>query len=228
MWIKVCGNTNLEDALFAAENGANALGFVFAQSPRRVTIEQVRDITPHLPENVETYGVFVDENFDTIVNAVLECGLTGVQLHALSGPKLPSRLRTYFAESINGGRLSILRAIHYSANLEAELQAAQAEPAIDGVLVDSRAAAAHGGTGKTYDWTAARSAFVANAPHLNLIAAGGLTPENVTEAIATLEPWGVDVVTGLEAAPGKKDPAKVREFIQRAQAAAKTPQAARP
>jgi phosphoribosylanthranilate isomerase len=216
MWIKICGNTNLEDALFAAENGADALGFVFAESPRRVTIEQVREITPQLPEHIETYGVFVDADFDRVVSTVLECGLTGVQLHTTKDPSLPARLRDYFTAGLGGTQFTILQALHYSAELDSQLEALRARPEVDGVLVDSRTAKAVGGTGTSFDWAAARQDFLRNAPWLNLIAAGGLTPENVGEAIAMLEPWGVDVVTGVEAAPGKKDPARVKAFIQTA------------
>jgi phosphoribosylanthranilate isomerase len=213
MWIKICGNTNLEDALVAVESGVDALGFVFADSPRRVTMEQVSEITARLPDRVETYGVFIDPDFDTVVNAVLECGLTGVQLHSLTDVTLPGRLRSYFDGGVGGGRLRILRAMHYSAGIGAELQKLRGEGdgIFDGVLVDSRIV---GGSGVAFDWGAAREDFARGAEHLNLIVAGGLTPENVAEAIATLGPWGVDVVTGVEAAPGRKNHARVREFIR--------------
>ena len=95
MWIKVCANTSLEDATLAVEAGANAVGFVFAESPRRVTREQVREIAPRLPQTIEKYGVFVDAGFDEIVATVRECGLTGVQLHSTPDAGLPLRLREY-------------------------------------------------------------------------------------------------------------------------------------
>ncbi|HEY0796476.1 MAG TPA: phosphoribosylanthranilate isomerase [Acidisarcina sp.] len=222
MWIKICGNTNPEDALFAAECGADALGFVFAESPRRVTVEQVREITPHLPEHVETYGVFVDADFDTVVSTVLECGLTGVQLHTLSDANLPSRLRHYFSGGLGGGlgggQFRLLRALNYSADLDSQLKAMHGCAEIDGVLVDSRTAKAVGGTGTSFDWAGARDAFARNAPYLNMVVAGGLTPENVGDAIKVLEPWGVDIVTGVESAPGKKDAARVKFFIENARA----------
>src|SRR5271163_528228 len=89
MWIKICANTSLEDARLAVDAGANAVGFVFAESPRRVTRSQVREIAPRLPKTVEKYGVFVDSDFDEIVETVVECGLTGVQLQTTSDPSLP-------------------------------------------------------------------------------------------------------------------------------------------
>src|ERR1700753_2668254 len=96
MWIKICGNTSLEDARFAAECGADALGFIFAPSPRHVDVDLVRQITPELPPEIEKYGVFVDAGFDEIVAAVSACNLTGVQLHRSSDAFLPSHLRQRF------------------------------------------------------------------------------------------------------------------------------------
>jgi phosphoribosylanthranilate isomerase len=215
MWVKICANTNLEDALLAAEAGADAVGFVFAESPRHVTVQQVSAMTPHLPETLEKFGVFVDSGFEEIVQTVTECGLTGVQLHAAKDPLLAERLRGRF-----GTELTVLRVIHYSQDLEAQLKAAQADRNINGVLVDSRTATAVGGTGVRFDWQAARRGFLESASHLKLIAAGGLNPENVAEAIQTLEPWGVDVASGVEAAPGKKDPALVKAFVNAARTAA--------
>ena len=107
MWIKICGNTTLEDALFAAECGANAVGFVFAPSPRRVEADQVRKITEQLPAKLEKYGVFVDAGFDEIVSTVTASGLTGVQIHRTSDTLLPSRLRRHFA-----GRVGVLPVLH--------------------------------------------------------------------------------------------------------------------
>jgi phosphoribosylanthranilate isomerase len=213
MWIKICGNTTLEDARFAAECGAHAVGFVFAPSPRRVEAEQVRKITEQLPPPLEKYGVFVDAGFDEIVSTVTASGLTGVQLHRSSDVVLPSRLRRHFA-----GRISVLPVLHYQ-DQNFEQQLAQLSQEEDAVLVDSRTAQALGGTGTSYNWFEARSSFLRAAPHLRLIAAGGLTPENVKQAIQILHPWGVDVVSGVESAPGKKDPERVLAFIQSAQEA---------
>jgi phosphoribosylanthranilate isomerase len=209
MWVKICANTSLEDARMAAEAGADAVGFVFAESMRRVTPAQVRGITPHLPAKIEKIGVFVDASFGELIRAIEECGLTGVQLHSGCEADAAARLRERFAE-----KLRILKVIHFQQGLEAELRTAQADDAIDAVLVDSRTRALLGGTGVRFDWRAARGNFAGS--RLRLIAAGGLNPENVGEAIATLQPWGVDVASGVEAAPGKKDAAKVRAFVENA------------
>jgi phosphoribosylanthranilate isomerase len=215
MWIKICGNTNLEDTQLAVEAGADAVGFVFAQSPRRVNAAQVSAITLYLPEAIEKYGVFVDADLNEIVRAVLESGLTGVQLHAGHDLLLPSRLREHF-----GPALRILRVVHYAQDFAKQLDILQKNPAIDAVLVDSRTATAVGGTGTPFDWRAASHGFQDSASRLRLIAAGGLNPENVTEAIRTLQPWGVDVASGVESAPGKKDPARVKAFVTAAKTAA--------
>src|SRR5579871_3685696 len=99
MWIKICANTNLEDALFAASAGADAIGFVFAESKRRVTVDQVAAITPHLPREVEKIGVFVDADFDELVKTVEIAGLTGVQLHADPDTDVAARLRQHFGRN---------------------------------------------------------------------------------------------------------------------------------
>ena len=219
MWIKICGNTSLEDARFAAECGADAVGFVFARSPRQVEAKQVRQITDKLPRRVEKYGVFVDADFDEIVSTVAAAGLTGVQLHRSSDALLPLRLRQHFAQF--SGRLGILRVLHYKEQeFEQQLAELSGEDSLDGVLVDSSSQRAVGGTGTSFNWFAAQSSFQQAAPHVRLIAAGGLAPENVKQAIQVLRPWGVDVVSGVESAPGRKDPERVLAFIRSAQQAA--------
>lgn len=215
LWVKICGNTTLGDARLAADAGADALGFIFAPSPRRVTVEQVAAITPHLPESLEKIGVFVGSGFDEIAATVKRSGLTGVQLHSEVETGLAARLRERF-----GTDLRIFQVIHFGENAPQELQAASSDPVVDGVLVDSRTATAVGGTGVAFDWQAARAKVFDGRGQLRLIAAGGLNPANVAEAIATLRPWGVDVVTGVESAPGRKDLEKVRAFIVKARAAA--------
>ncbi|MGA9063085.1 MAG: phosphoribosylanthranilate isomerase [Terracidiphilus sp.] len=240
LWIKICANTSLADARVAAEAGADAVGFVFAPSPRRVTLEQVAAIVPHLPPALEKIGVFVDAPFEKIASTVEACSLTGVQLHWDAPPSLPAQLRERF-----GPKLRILGVLHFDAVQVTEesrtvsgddfSRAENAkrnegalaqggcfsEPEIDAILVDSRTTEAVGGTGQIYDWDAARGTiFGADGP-MKFVAGGGLTPANVAEAIATLHPWGVDVVSGVEAAPGRKDPAKVRAFIASARAAKK-------
>ena len=215
LWIKICGNTTLTDAQLAADAGADAVGFVFAPSPRRVTVKQVAAITPHLPAGLEKIGVFVDSGFDEIAATVQESGLTGVQLHSGVETGLAARFRDRFGED-----LRILQVIHFGENASQELQTASSDPDVDGVLVDSRTATAVGGTGIPFDWQVARAELFDGRSRLRLIAAGGLNPANVAEAIRMLRPWGVDVVTGVEAAPGRKDPEKVIAFIAKARAAA--------
>lgn len=213
LWVKICANTSLGDARLAVEAGADAVGFVFAPSPRRVTAEQVAAIALELPETVEKIGVFVDATADEIEATVRACGLTGVQLHSDAGPEMTAELRQRL-----GAGLRILRVVHFgpeAAQLAAELAK---DESLNGVLVDSRTATAVGGTGVAFDWEkAARTLF--GPAQTRLIAAGGLKPANVAEAIARLHPWGVDVASGVEAAPGRKDPAKVREFVAKAREA---------
>jgi phosphoribosylanthranilate isomerase len=213
LWIKICGNTSLEDALLAAEAGADAVGFVFAPSPRRVTVEQVAAIVPHLPASIEKIGVFVDAGLEEMVAAVQGCGLTGVQLHFAAPPELPAQLRARL-----GPEVRILRVVHFGAEAAEEAAGLASDTNVDAVLVDSRTAAAAGGTGVAFDWERARASLFKSGEERKLVAAGGLTPENVAEAIGTLRPWGVDAVTGVEAAPGRKDPAKVLEFVTWARA----------
>jgi phosphoribosylanthranilate isomerase len=216
IWIKICANTSLGDALVAAEAGADAVGFVFAPSPRRVTAKQVAAIVPHLPVSVEKIGVFVKATLEEIVSTVQTCGLTGVQLHFDADSELPARLHERL-----GPELRILRVIHFDAEsagqCSTQIDEHTRNPHVDAVLVDSRTSAAAGGSGVTFDWVEARKSIFDNAvARKRLVAAGGLNPANVAEAIAALLPWGVDAVSGVEAAPGRKDPAKVREFVSRA------------
>jgi phosphoribosylanthranilate isomerase len=216
LWIKICGNTSLADAQLAAEAGADAVGFVFAPSPRRVTAEQVAAIVPHLPAQLEKIGVFVDASFDEIASTVHACGLTGVQLHSDASPDMPAQLRAAF-----GTALRILRVVHFGADAAKQTAELASDANIDGILVDSRTAAAVGGTGIAFDWPSASQSLFQNARERKRIAAGGLRPENVAEAIAVLAPWGVDVASGVEAAPGRKDSLKVRDFVARARAASR-------
>ncbi len=212
LWVKICGNTSVEDALVAAEAGADAVGFVFAPSPRRVTVEQVAAFVPRLPDAIEKIGVFVETGVAEIAAAVRECGLTGVQLHSDAGADAPRRLRAEF-----GAGLRVLCVVHFGADAVRLAAGYGADANVDAVLVDSRTATAVGGTGVAFDWNEARqTVFREDA---RLVLAGGLTPENVVEAIATLGPWGVDVVSGVEAAPGRKDAEKVKAFVRNAREA---------
>jgi phosphoribosylanthranilate isomerase len=218
IWIKICGNTSLQDALLAVEAGADAVGFIFAPSPRQVSAMQAAAIARKLPASIEKIGVFVDAPLDQIYLVVRECGLTGVQLHFDAAPELPEKIRKHL-----GPQMRILRVVHFDAGAAAEAAEEIAQhasnPHVDAVLVDSRTATAVGGTGSAFDWASARSTVFMDAKERKIIAAGGLNPANVARAIATLRPWGVDAVSGVESTPGKKDPAKVRKFVANARAA---------
>jgi phosphoribosylanthranilate isomerase len=216
VWIKICGNTSLEDARLAVEAGADAVGFVFAPSPRRVTADQAARIAPHLPDTVEKIGVFVNAALDEIATTVEHCGLSGVQLHSECDAGLAASLRARL-----GPRLRMVRVVPFGAEASSHAAAIDSDPHVDAVMIDSRTATAAGGTGIAFDWTAARGPlFESREGRKQRIVAGGLNPANVAEAIATLRPWGVDVVSGVESTPGRKNLARVREFIANARAAA--------
>jgi phosphoribosylanthranilate isomerase len=209
LWVKICGNTSFEDALLAVDAGADAVGFVFATSPRQVTIAQVATIAPKLPSSIEKIGVFVQSTFNEIVQTVEASGLTGVQLHFDAGSELPALLRERF-----GPTLRILRVLHFSPGLFEQAVAAVDDKEVDAVLVDSRTITAVGGTGITFDWGAAEPVFRGSG--MRLVVAGGLSASNVAEAVGLLQPWGVDVASGVEAEPGRKDPNKVNAFVRSA------------
>ena len=217
MWIKICANTNLEDAKLAAELGADAVGFVFAPSKRRVTPEQVADITPHLPATVERVGVFDSLDAEEIARAVRIAGLNAIQLHGSPDHALARRLLDLFH-----GKARIIQTVHWQVDANGTSAVAVAEQLreiaragiADRVLIDSKVGVATGGTGVSFNWEQARATLTENAGPLKLIVAGGLRPENVAEAIARLKPWGVDVASGVESAPGQKDADKLAAFIK--------------
>jgi len=223
MWVKICGNTNLEDAMQAAELGADAVGFVFASSPRQVTVAQVAAITPHLPARLERVGVFCSRDAEEIADAALAAGLSAVQLNGGLDEALIGRLEGRFA-----GRVKIVQTLHWvvedegsAERLSEEFRRVAELGVIDRVLVDSKVGAARGGTGVTFDWATAQSVFAEAPSRLRLIVAGGLRPENAAEAIAQLAPWGVDVSSGVESSPGRKDTALVARFIENVRGAQK-------
>jgi len=219
MWVKICGNTNLEDALLAAELGADALGFVFAESKRQVTAAQVAKITPQLPARVERVGVFYSRDAKEIESIVREAGLNAAQLHGGVDLDLAVKLR-----EILGDAFGLIQTVHWtvgtdgSAALRQQLRQIDLAGVVNRVLIDSRVGQAGGGTGISFDWKAARSVIQENVGELKVIVAGGLRPDNVGEAIRELSPRGVDVVSGVEASPGRKDPAKMAEFLRIARA----------
>jgi phosphoribosylanthranilate isomerase len=222
MWIKICANTNLDDAQMAAELGADAVGFVFAPSRRRVTAKEVAQITPHLPATVERIGVFDSLYAEEIAAAVREAGLTAVQLHGGGELVLAKRLNEFFE-----GKVKIIQTVHWAVEEGSEsakavrqrIDAIEGGSVIERVLIDSKVGQATGGTGVPFDWAAAREVLTGGGGSLKMIVAGGLRPENVAEAITELNPWGVDVASGVEKNPGRKDPEKLGEFIRNARAA---------
>jgi phosphoribosylanthranilate isomerase len=228
MWAKICANTNVDDALLAVELGADALGFVFAQSRRQVTPEEVCEIVKRLPARVEKVGVFATDDAGQVEGAVQVAGLTAVQLHGTFNATLVHEL----AEEMP--KIKIIQMMAYElepanredhdARFEAALRLVFGEPKVWAVLLDAAKSGSSGGLGVSFDWERAgkivqrtRAAFGDEAPHV--ILAGGLNPENVAGAIATLQPWGVDVASGVEAVAGKKDPQKLHAFLRAAKSA---------
>ena len=221
MWVKICGNTNLGDALLAAELGADAVGFVFAPGKRTIMAEEVATITPHLPQALERIGVFTTTDFAEITSTAERAGLTGVQLHGKLDLALLKRLRLHFGERTS--RYSVIQVLPWWTGIAAENQRATlaagaddvaSASSSDAILIDSRTCEASGGTGTTLDWAAAKDAL--SRVKSKLILAGGLHPGNVQEAIRAFQPWGVDVASGVELQPGRKDRGSVAAFIQNA------------
>jgi phosphoribosylanthranilate isomerase len=196
MRVKVCGITNREDALLAVEAGAHALGFVFAASPRQVTPEQAAEIIAALPPFVQTVGVFVDGDVEAVL---ARCPLDAVQFH---GDEPPAAL----ARVAGVRRIKAFR-VAESSDLE---QLALYRDVAEAFLLDARVPGIAGGTGQTFPWHLAREARRFGRP---IILAGGLTPENVRTAIEVGAPDAVDVSSGVEASPGRKDPDLVRRFL---------------
>jgi phosphoribosylanthranilate isomerase len=221
MWIKICANTNVEDALEAARLGASAVGFVFAESKRRVTPEQVAAITARLPPFVSRVGVFTATDAAEILRAARIAGLTVVQLHSAYDPALVDRI-------VKGSAalLSVVQVVDVSADtdpaaLQQTLETILRNEDITAVLLDASHGGASGGTGRTFAWSRFAGAVLAAqiATEGNIIIAGGLTPQNVAKAITTFAPWGVDVASGVEAAPGTKDHDKLHAFLRSARSA---------
>lgn len=225
MWIKICGITTLEDAKAAVEAEADAVGFVFAASPRRVTPQAVRDIARELPFDVEKIGIFVDSSMDEIVATFEIAGLTGVQLHGEYSPDHLLQLRMRMKQNFLPVRVVYVvpydrDAVRFASRLQSLAGLPDNDEGPSVVLVDTRLDNKVGGTGIPFDWAAAKGAFHQHAANLRLIAAGGLHPENVRQAIQTMRPWGVDVSSGVESVPGRKDHQRVRQFIRVSRAAA--------
>jgi len=200
--VKICGITSLADAVAAAQAGADALGFVFAESPRRVSVEVAREVISELPPYVTAVGVFVDESPEVVRRTATETGLGAVQLHGSEGPEVVAALAP----------LACIKAFRVRSRGDLE---AMARYQVQGYLADAFVAGRPGGTGKTIDWRL----FEGFRPPGPLILSGGLRPENVAEAVRRVRPYAVDVSSGVEAEPGCKDHERMRLFIQRARSA---------
>jgi phosphoribosylanthranilate isomerase len=197
--IKICGITNLDDALMAAALGAHALGFIFhPKSPRKVAPEDARQIIRQLPPLVLSVGVFVDVPLAAVQEVAARVGLDWVQLH---GTESPEYCRNLGRRVIKGFRVQ-------DAGSLAELGRYQG--AVQAFLLDTYKKGQAGGTGEVFDWHLAREARQSGP----IILAGGLTAANVAQAIVTAQPQAVDVASGVEAAPGRKDPEKLRDFFK--------------
>ncbi len=203
MFVKICGITNEDDALLAVALGADAIGFVFAPSPRQIAPQRAYDIVRRLAPGILPVGVFRNEHPDRVVDIVRSARLKAAQLHGTETPAMTHQVRRqlgYVIKAFPAGSDELARADDWGADV---------------VLVD----AATPGSGSTYDW-----GLVDAAPQdAQILLAGGLTPENVATAIARVRPWGVDVSTGVERSPGRKDPVKLKAFIDAARAAAPQP-----
>jgi phosphoribosylanthranilate isomerase len=209
--------TNLDDVLVAVEAGADAVGFVFYEkSPRCVSVEAVREIVPKLPKEVEKVGVFVNEGDDTLCELAERAGLTAIQMHGDHEDPL-------VADLVKARRpeLKVLAAISMVHESPDGWAMRWRPDVVHAFLVDSGGGSKPGGTGKTFDWSKSGPILENIKARGNVVAAGGLTPDNVCTALDILKPWGVDVVSGVEASPGKKDPEKVRAFVRAVRAADK-------
>jgi phosphoribosylanthranilate isomerase len=198
MFIKICGITNTQDALDAVAFGADALGFLFAESPRKISTDAVREIVKQLPSNILTIGVFRDQDSRHVIDTVHEAGLVGAQLHGHESraqvAEVSAEVR-WVAKSVIAGSAEASSSNSYGTEM---------------VLVDS----AHPGTGTGYDL-----ALLEQLPKaLKVILSGGLTVANVADSIRAVSPWGVDVSSGVEISPGIKDRIKLRDFITNARA----------
>ena len=198
--VKICGITNLEDGRAAVQSGADALGFVFCDtSPRRVSIETAGAITRALPEGLTKVGVFVNAPPATVTRAIRECGLNLLQFH---GDETPDYCLQFGVKSMKAFRMRDQESLTALPRYQTEAW-----------LLDAYSPERLGGTGEAFNWDLAIAARQLGRP---IFLAGGLTPENVGEAVRRVQPYGVDFSSGVEVAPGRKDLEKVRAFIRAA------------
>jgi phosphoribosylanthranilate isomerase len=196
MLIKICGITNLEDAQRAVDLGANALGFVFVpSSPRYIIPEKAISIISRLPSSVQKVGVFVNEQPSVIASIIEQTGITCLQFH---GDETP--------ENLQGYTLPVWKAFRVTSTFDV---AVVGRYSADAYLLDTFSSRTYGGTGKTFDWRIAAQA----KQYGKIILSGGLNPQNVVDAVCTVQPFGIDVNSGVEASPGKKDAAKLKKLF---------------
>jgi phosphoribosylanthranilate isomerase len=197
--VKICGITNRDDAHVAAEAGADMIGLIFyPPSPRYVTPEQARTIVESVPPTLPAAGVFVNETWETVSRVAQESGIQIVQLHGEESPEMCRQLPW-----------RVVKTFRFSAHVRPEMMA---DYAVEAFLIEGFHASFYGGVGSRADWQQVATLHA----YGRIILAGGLTPDNVQEAIRVVQPYAVDVGSGVEAAPGKKDWQKVRAFISRA------------
>jgi phosphoribosylanthranilate isomerase len=224
-WVKICGTTNLEDALVAVEAGADAVGFVFYEkSPRKITIEAAREIVEKLPDELESVGVFAGESLMR-AQEIGDCvGLDSLQVYPFSEPRcleilenvkaLPPGQRKPGQRKIYVGLPVSRLLVEQVEDQELTIEMHDPEGEFVALLLDSGGGQQPGGTGVAFDWNRAAATVAGLGQRHKVVIAGGLTPPNVGAAIGILKPWGVDVASGVEAMPGKKDPEKVRAFVK--------------
>ena len=199
MKVKICGITNHQDASLAVALGVDALGFIFAQSPRQVTPEKAQDIVSTLPPFVQTVGVFVNEDPGRIKEVMQRCSLDLIQLHGDETPDVCNELMPHSIKAFQLKDESSLEDIRpYSGKTRA-------------FLFDTYSKDRRGGTGETFDWDLAIKGKELGVP---VILSGGLNPSNIGKAISTVMPYAVDVNSGIEESPGKKDPVLMKELIK--------------
>ena len=199
LFVKICGITNLEDAKHAVKCGADALGFNFFEgSSRFITPEKATDIIRRLPENISKIGVFVDADRKHIHDVIAMAKLSAVQLHGNEGP-----------DDLIDYEVSAIKVFRVKKDFDVEVMH---NYVVEAFLLDAYQKGAYGGIGQTFDWQLAVKA----KEYGRIILSGGLTPENIEAAVRYVQPYGVDVSSGVEARAGKKDPKKVLDFIARA------------
>jgi len=202
--VKICGLKRAEDAAAAVAAGADALGFNFwPGTPRCIALAEAARIVANVPPDVLTVGVFVDETPERVLEIAQETGIRALQLHGSESPEYLDRLGSYLK----------IKTIKIGNDFQPEQLTRYRSASL--FLLEALVAGLVGGTGQTFDWGLAREA----THYGKIILAGGLTPENVAEAVRRVRPWGVDVASGVEMEPGKKDPRLIREFIQAARSA---------